>query len=438
MSDAGPRVSIGMPVYNGDEFLRQSLDSMVAQTYGDFELVICDNASTDSTEAIAREYARQDDRIRYYRNDRNLGAAPNFNRTVELSTGEYFKWLAHDDVLAPEYLERCVTTLDSAPRAVVLCFPRRVFIDAQGREVRDCDFVPQGRSRLAGGRGSVLLFMELVGLPNACIPAVVFGLVRRDALDRTRLIGSYVASDLVLTAELSLLGELWQIPDRLFYQRRHERTSWRATLSRREEAEWFNPRSSQRAIIPPIGRVLAEYLRAIGRAELSGLRKIRYCLQLRAALIGRLSRMSRRVMWQTWSWMTLQAVRAVAVTLLPMRIWAFLRLVRAGPRWGWIAAARDAWRMSEDELLRASAESLVRRGDRRSEAMLSRWLADGSGPRHEAASSALSGRPDHGADLVPAPSPLRPQRGPARSACSGVGGSPQLVDPRSGMARRGE
>src|SRR3954470_1068595 len=98
MSERRPRVSIGLPVYNGQRFLAPAVSSLLAQTFADFELVICDNASTDDTEAICRRFAERDPRVRYHRNEQNVGAAPNFNRALALSTGQYFKWAAHDDL----------------------------------------------------------------------------------------------------------------------------------------------------------------------------------------------------------------------------------------------------------------------------------------------------------------------------------------------------
>ena len=97
------RVSIGMPVFNGEKYLRESIESILDQTYQNFELIISDNASTDRTQEICLEYARKDNRISYYRNDKNLGGPRNYNRVFELSSAEYFKWAAYDDVLAPEF-----------------------------------------------------------------------------------------------------------------------------------------------------------------------------------------------------------------------------------------------------------------------------------------------------------------------------------------------
>jgi len=108
-----PRVSIGLPVYNGENYLEEAIDSILAQTYKDFELIISDNASTDRTPDICQAYANKDPRIRYYRNEKNIGAAVNFNRVFELSSSEYFKWAAHDDIIAPDYISECIEILDN-------------------------------------------------------------------------------------------------------------------------------------------------------------------------------------------------------------------------------------------------------------------------------------------------------------------------------------
>src|SRR5436305_4413473 len=98
-----PKVGVGMPVYNAERYLREALDSFLAQTYADFELTLVDNASDDGTEAICREYATRDDRVRYHRISENMGAVLNFRRAFELARGEYFAWAAHDDLRAPTF-----------------------------------------------------------------------------------------------------------------------------------------------------------------------------------------------------------------------------------------------------------------------------------------------------------------------------------------------
>ena len=110
-----PRLSIGLPVYNGENYLAESLDALLGQSFEDFELIISDNASTDGTAAISRRYERLDSRVRYVRQPRNVGLAPNHNIVVEQARGELFKWASHDDVYGRELLERCVVALDENP-----------------------------------------------------------------------------------------------------------------------------------------------------------------------------------------------------------------------------------------------------------------------------------------------------------------------------------
>src|ERR1043165_9639676 len=122
------KVSIGLPVYNGANYLAESIDSILQQTYSDFELIISDNASTDATEELCRSYAARDGRVRYFRQKQNLGCALNSNFVFRQSTGEYFKWISHDDLHAPRFVERCVEVPDRDP-SVSICCPKGVLID---------------------------------------------------------------------------------------------------------------------------------------------------------------------------------------------------------------------------------------------------------------------------------------------------------------------
>nr|MDJ0569288.1 glycosyltransferase family 2 protein [Pleurocapsa sp. MO_192.B19] len=128
MNQNQPLVSIGMPVYNGERYLENALNSILAQTFRDFELIISDNGSTDKTEEICRQYANVDRRIRYFRNEQNLGAGWNFDRVAQLATGKYFKWACHDDLCALEFLQRCIEILEQAPN-IVLAYPKTLIID---------------------------------------------------------------------------------------------------------------------------------------------------------------------------------------------------------------------------------------------------------------------------------------------------------------------
>src|SRR5687768_13669514 len=115
-----PKVSIGLPVYNGADFIQACVASLLAQDYGDFEIVISDNASTDRTEEICRDLVAKDNRVRYFRNETNLGACPNYNKVFHHARGEYFKWAAHDDECHPAMIRRCVEVLSASPSSVVM------------------------------------------------------------------------------------------------------------------------------------------------------------------------------------------------------------------------------------------------------------------------------------------------------------------------------
>jgi len=283
MARNGPRVTIGLPVYNGEAYLPTTLDSLLSQTYTDFELLISDNASTDRTAEIARDYAARDARIRFLPSDVNRGAAANYNRVFHEARGLYFKWAAHDDLCAPEYLARCVAVLDEDPR-VAVCHSRTTIIDARGEVLGDYDDLLHFRSHLAHERFRDYLFRRAREW-NA-----IFGVMRREVLGRTPLIGGYVSSDQVLLGEMILRGELHQVPERLFFRRDHAQNSWRANPTRAANAVWFDPANRGKRQPPTTWKHLREYSNAIRRAGLGG-REAALC---HAALAGWLAK---RITW---------------------------------------------------------------------------------------------------------------------------------------------
>jgi len=257
MTTTNPRVTIGLPVYNGQNYLAQTMDSLLAQTFRDFELVITDNASTDRTEVICREYAAADDRIRYHRNEENLGASANYNLVFELGRGDYFKWAAHDDLLAPTFLERCVEVLDNNPD-VVLAYTQAKAIDDKGDVVK----VYPGKHHFASPVPRER-FYEFVLDPHPVV--AVFGLMRREVLGRTRLIGKYAGSDRPLLSELSLLGKFHEVPEHLFFYRFHEEQSWGGNKSAQAQQAWYDPRRAGKITFPQ-WRLLREHVRSIERS----------------------------------------------------------------------------------------------------------------------------------------------------------------------------
>ena len=213
MTPKKTKVSIGLPVYNGDNYLAEAIESVLAQTHENFELIISDNASTDGTEEICRAYAAQDGRITYLRNPENLGAAPNYNNTFHAANGRYFKWIAHDDRCAPEFLQRAVEILDNEPN-VVVCYSQTILIDQHGEVIEHYSDDLHLRSPEPFQR-----FQKLVNTPGWCNP--IFGLMRSSVLAKTPLIANYPRSDRNLLAELTLYGEFYELPEFLLHRRVH-------------------------------------------------------------------------------------------------------------------------------------------------------------------------------------------------------------------------
>jgi glycosyltransferase involved in cell wall biosynthesis len=252
------RVGLGLPVFNGERFLAATLESVLAQTFTDFELVICDNASTDSTEAICRMYAARDSRIRYLRNKRNIGLSANFTRGFNESTGEFFKWVTYDDLLHPDFLRRCVEVLESHP-TVVLVHSKTYRIDDQGQITGAYDFEMDVEAPRPAER-----FRDLVFVRHSCNESL--GLIRRSTLAKTPLQANYVGSDRVLVAELGLHGRIHILPDYLFYRRDHSGTG--SNMPVKVRVDWFDPENRGKLKMTYIREVL-EYGRAVGRSQIS-------------------------------------------------------------------------------------------------------------------------------------------------------------------------
>ncbi len=232
-----PLVSVGMPVYNAERYLRESIESILGQTHANLELVISDNASTDSTPEICRSYAERDGRVRYVRQERNLGAHPNFNATFRLSRGSFFRWHASDDIALPNLIERCLDILQESEKEVSVVYPRWGIIDEKGTVVSENDADDKiWRSGLPSVRIADLILDHSHSLLKRSVP--VYGLARREDLERTGLLRSYPSSDEVFIVELALRGDLLQTPEILFYRRIHPLNYWTINTSQRSKAVW--------------------------------------------------------------------------------------------------------------------------------------------------------------------------------------------------------
>lgn len=254
-----PRVSIGLVVYNGERFLPAALDSTLAQTFEDFELIISDNASTDRTQEICQDYATQDPRIRYFRNPANLGAGRNYRRAFALARGKYFRWANHDDTIAPTLIERCFDVLETNPD-FVLAYGKTAFMDADGVVLSPFEDHMHIVFDSPSERFRYVLFH--VGLCN-----VIYGLMRRDAMSRTALIGDRFAADLCFVAELALHGKFCEVPETLFLRRIHD-GAYSSETDLRKQISFYHPTGKRRLPLRMWGRLWAD-VRAVERAPLN-------------------------------------------------------------------------------------------------------------------------------------------------------------------------
>ncbi|MEM8832754.1 MAG: glycosyltransferase [Cyanobacteria bacterium P01_G01_bin.19] len=301
MNQNKPLVSIGMPVYNGERFLENALNSILAQTFTDFELIISDNGSTDKTEEICRTYAREDGRIRYFRSQQNLGAGWNFDRVAELARGKYFKWACHDDLCALEFLQQCVDVLEQDSKTV-LAYPKTLIIDENEAEIEKYEDRFHLQSALASQRFKA--YHHLVRYGNQCHP--FHGLIRRDVLTRLLPLGSYPSSDLVFLGKLSLYGKFYEVSSHLFWKRDHAQTSVRAHNAFRDRIAWYDPTKKDKLHLTR-WKWLGEYMRAIHTSSLSWQEKVKCDLQM--------------VQWLIWNsiWLAKDLLKAI--------LWPILRLL---------------------------------------------------------------------------------------------------------------
>ena len=260
---AAPRLSIGLPVYNGERYLTETLDSLLGQSYENFELIISDNASTDGTAGICRRYTKQDSRIRYICQPHNIGAAPNHNFLVGQARGELFKWADHDDICARGLLACCVDALDEYPN-VVLAHSWTALIDSSGLMTEAIKGSLDTASLRAPDRFRSMLFAKAGD--EGC------GVIRTMVLHRTPLLDSYHHADRTIMAELVLHGPFYQVPDWLYLRRDHPDRAERACPTVRSRCANLDPRRADRLRNPTVrlyGEYIWGYVAAIRRAPLS-------------------------------------------------------------------------------------------------------------------------------------------------------------------------
>jgi glycosyltransferase involved in cell wall biosynthesis len=283
---SAPRLSVGLPVYNGEDYLAESIEALLGQTYVDFELIISDNASTDATADICRRYGKQDSRIRYVRQPRNIGLSLNHNFVLAESRGEFFKWAASDDLYGRNLLQRCVEALDEDPD-VVLAHSWEAAIDGSGTVMQAMDYPLSTDSPRAPERFRNILFGSS-GLFESSDPAVsglvrvdnrgilracdIYGVTRTAVMRRVAPLGSYHHSDRIIICALALHGRFHMTPDWLYFRRDTPDRTYNRSPKLRDRCEVNDPVRKNK-LLHPTARLVAEYfwgyVRAIQHAPLS-------------------------------------------------------------------------------------------------------------------------------------------------------------------------
>lgn len=212
--DSAPLVSIGLPVFNGAEYIQPALDSLLGQSYDNFELNISDNASTDGTEDICRSYAAKDDRVHYYRQPQNVGLMGNWGRVLQLASGDYFMWAQDDDCWSKNYVGTLLECLLACPGAI-LAAGRTFYIDVDGNPYpADPDDAPVRHDNARLSAAKQLLQQHAQGW--------LHGLFRREPL--LRLAPTFYSADpwgadIVFLLELSLSQEIVGSEAAVLYKR---------------------------------------------------------------------------------------------------------------------------------------------------------------------------------------------------------------------------
>lgn len=268
---AAPRLSIGLPVYNGERYLDASLEALLGQTYDDFELIISDNASTDGTADICHRYQRLDSRIRYVRQPRNIGSAGNHSWVFREARGELFKWAAADDLYARDLVARCIAVLDSHPQ-VVLAHSWTAAIDDSGKLTQTLPYPLATDSLSAPERFRSMLFGSGEDDSGLIRADDQYGIIRSAVLRQVAPQNSFYHSDRVFMTEIVLHGPFQQVPEWLYFRRDHAERPQHSSQTVRAWCANLDPRRADR-LAHPTARLLGEflwgYVAAIRRAPLS-------------------------------------------------------------------------------------------------------------------------------------------------------------------------
>lgn len=217
--ESRPMVSFAIPVRNGERFLGRALESILAQDFDDFEVIVCDNASTDGTGELVRGFVQRDPRVRYTRNEENIGQIENFNRVYELSRGEFFRWMGADDWLEPDFTSKCVAALKARQDAIGVTTQWRYVDDQNHVDILDVSG-PRVDAPTASQR--LHLVFSIFHSRQQILFDPIYSLIRRDALERTEMLSISRWTDRLLAVELCIQGSFCHL-DEVLSARRNSR-----------------------------------------------------------------------------------------------------------------------------------------------------------------------------------------------------------------------
>jgi len=257
-----PKITIGLPVYNNAEFLRQMLDSIIDQDWQDFIVVVSDDCSTDETETICREYEARDDRIQYSRNEKNLGSLKNHQRVLDLAESEYFMFARGHEILPPTLLGCAMQVLTQQHDVVLACAPTR-WVNEKGLVLED-KFLS-----LFDTRGCEVITRSLLALWSKC--EAFYGLGKTQDFRSVRVLAPFVGTDLIMILEMSIKGCIAVLPcgDRLrryYYSENYQDRIRRHRTDMVDNAGFFDKYF-------PVARLPLEILRSVWRSDIGISRK---------------------------------------------------------------------------------------------------------------------------------------------------------------------
>lgn len=262
-----PTVSIGMPVYNMKDTVKEAIDTVLNQTFSDFELIISDNASDDGTEEICREAAKQDSRITYHRNMENI-LGENFRLPFLLSKGKYFMWAASDDARKPTMLERCLEALEADKEAILAYTYTEVLDPATSTRSLYYDHYRLDQDDPADR------YINLVN--NLDLGNMIYGLYRRDMMYSINMAEFNPSTFMVLTdamflSKIVLRGKVVQIPEMLFIRRRGKSKPWVDNVARIESLA--SRTYFKKGVTLPVSESIIEHVRIILESDLPANKK---------------------------------------------------------------------------------------------------------------------------------------------------------------------